>query len=78
MEWNGNTHEQMDNFYDRGDVNSDQTVDLDDARSVLRIALSLDIADAIQTLAADMNGDGRVTIKDARKILRAVLNIESI
>lgn len=78
VDWNGHAYAQMDKFYDEGDINSNQKVDLDDARSALRIALELDCADAIQMLAADMDGDGTVSLKDAQTILRTVLNLDSI
>lgn len=78
IEWDGCAHEQMEKFYNKGGVTGDQIVDLSDAKSALKIALSLESTDTIRTLAADIDGDGMVSLKDVQKILRAALNLEDI
>lgn len=61
-----------------GDVDSDGSVTAADARLALRIAVALDKASAVQTLAADADKDGSITAADARLILRCAVGLESL
>ncbi len=61
-----------------GDVNGSGQTKTDDARQVLRFALSLDPYDEQTAQKADVNSDGKVTSADARLILRCALKLESL
>ena len=56
-----------------GDINSDGSVNANDALTVLRFALG-SITD-INNAAADVNGDGIVNANDALMVLRAALGL---
>lgn len=49
-----------------------------DARSILRIAASLDVQLEYSILSADVNRDGKITAADARKVLRAAAKLEKL
>lgn len=49
-----------------------------DARSILRIAASLDVRLEYSILSADVNRDGKITAADARKVLRAAAQLEKL
>ena len=61
-----------------GDMNGDGKITASDARSILRIAASLDVATDEQRAMADVNGDGKVTASDARTVLRWAANLDPI
>jgi hypothetical protein len=54
----------------RGDVNQDGTVDILDARMILRADAALITLTPLQTRVADVNDDNSADPTDARKILR--------
>lgn len=57
----------------RGDINDDGKIDINDARSALRIAIALDpFADIY---VADLDLDGKITVNDARSILRRSIGL---
>lgn len=58
-----------------GDVNSDGTVDMEDALITLRAAMGLVTLDENGSLAADVNGDGEVALEDALIILRVSMGL---
>ena len=60
----------------KGDVDGNGTVDVNDARTVLRAAVGLEKLDEQQKKAADINGDGKITVDDARTILREATGLE--
>lgn len=63
-----------------GDVNGDGIVNVNDARTVLRVAVELENFDDewFAAIAADVTGtDGGIGIDDARKILRVAVELES-
>lgn len=62
--------------YKLGDVNGDEKITANDARSVLRFSAMLDNPDYAQTFAADVNGDSKITANDARKILRVSAHLD--
>ena len=54
----------------KGDVDGNGTVDVNDARTVLRAAVGLEKLSPDAEKRADTDGDGKVTVNDARDILR--------
>ena len=58
-----------------GDLDSNGSVDITDALTVLRAALGLAELTPSQTPLADLNGDGAVTIDDALIVLRMALGL---
>lgn len=60
-----------------GDVDGDEYVSTNDARSVLRYAVNLEEFNEDQIIAADVNGDGSVGTADARQILRGAVGLEN-
>ena len=63
-------------YFSYGDVNKDGEVAVSDARTVLRVAVSLETLDSETALLADVDADGEVGVSDARKILRAAVTLE--
>lgn len=63
-------------YFAYGDVNKDGEVAVSDARTVLRVAVSLESLDPETALLADVDADGEVGVSDARKILRAAVTLE--
>ena len=59
----------------KGDINTDGTVNSQDARIALRAAAKLVALDEAQTARGDMNGDGKVNSVDARILLRMAANL---
>lgn len=60
----------------KGDVNGNGTVDVNDARTVLRAAVGLEKLSHDAEKRADTDGDGKVTVNDARTILREATGLE--
>lgn len=56
-----------------GDVNADGILDYQDALTVLRVSIGLEINDSP---ACDMNGDGNINYSDALMILRTSIGLE--
>lgn len=61
-----------------GDVNASGKVDAEDARAILRFAVSLDAPGERQAIAADMDLDGKITAQDARLALRTSVGLETL
>ena len=60
-----------------GDVNGNGAVTTDDARTLLRAAISLAPLKTKMLPYADLNADGNVTVSDARLALRIALSLDS-
>ena len=54
--------------YEKGDVNHDNTVDINDATLVQQYVVCMDISGIFDLELADMNEDGKITINDATLI----------
>ena len=63
--------------YTLGDVNGDGKVTSADARLALRAALSLEMLNPRQALAADTDKNGIIRSSDARMILRVALKLDT-
>ncbi len=63
---------------DAGDANNDGVISSDDARSILRLAVGLDEADAKTFEKCDVDGDENVTSEDARLALRLSVGLDSL
>ena len=62
-----------------GDVEGgDSEVTVADARTILRIAVGLDVPDAQTAALADMDLDGEISVSDARLALRAAVGLERV
>ena len=62
----------------RGDADGDDKITANDARTALRVAVSLDtVSDETKTLI-DIDGNGEISAGDARSILRAAVGLESL
>lgn len=59
-----------------GDVDGNGTVDVNDARTVLRAAVGLEKLSPDAEKRADTDGDGKVTVNDARDILRTATGLD--
>lgn len=65
--------------FQKGDVNEDDSVDIQDLRTILRYVCGKTTLDERQLKIADVYGDGVVDIQDLRKVLRFVCGkIESL
>ncbi len=60
----------------KGDVDANGTVDVNDARTVLRAAVGLEKLSPDAEKRADTDGDGKVTVNDARDILRTATGLD--
>lgn len=60
----------------KGDVDGNGTVDVNDARTVLRAAVGLEKLSPDAEKRADTDGDGKVTVDDARDILRTATGLD--
>ena len=60
----------------KGDVDGNATVDVNDARTVLRAAVGLEKLSPDAEKRADTDGDGKVTVNDARDILRTATGLD--
>ena len=60
----------------KGDVDGNGTVDVNDARTVLRAAVGLEKLSPDAEKRADTDGDGKVTVNDARDILRTATGLD--
>lgn len=60
----------------KGDVDANGTVDVNDARTVLRAAVGLEKLSSDAEKRADTDGDGKVTVNDARDILRTATGLD--
>ena len=60
---------------DKGDLNGDGRVTLQDAILILQFAVAIGIPTDLQRAAADMNSDGRLNILDATLVLRKVVGL---
>ena len=60
----------------KGDVDGNGTVDVNDARTVLRAAVELEKLSPDAEKRADTDGDGKVTVNDARDILRTATGLD--
>ena len=60
----------------KGDVDGNGTVDVNDARTVLRTAVGLEKLSPDAEKRADTDGDGKVTVNDARDILRTATGLD--
>lgn len=60
----------------KGDVDGNGTVDINDARTVLRAAVGLEKLSPDAEKRADTDGDGKVTVNDARDILRTATGLD--
>lgn len=60
----------------KGDVDGNGTVDVNDARTVLRAAVGLEKLSSDAEKRADTDGDGKVTVIDARDILRTATGLD--
>lgn len=60
----------------KGDVDGNGTVDVNDARTVLRAAVGLEKLSPDAEKRADTDGDGKVTVNDARNILRTATGLD--
>lgn len=67
-------------YYQRGDVDGNGKITVDDARYALRQAVNLISLspNSKNYTAADANMDGKVTVDDARLILRAAVGLEKL
>lgn len=63
--------------YELGDVDRDGKVTVNDARTVLRVAVGLEMISAEGKKLADADSDGSVTVADARTILRMAVGLGS-
>lgn len=61
-----------------GDVNSDDKINAQDARQVLRVYAMLDKSNEGIYLSGDVNGDGKTDAQDARLILRHAAKLQLI
>lgn len=60
---------------EKGDVNGDNKITLEDAQLTLKLALKIMDGDERQLKAADLNDDGMVTLDEAQTVLKKALNI---
>ncbi len=60
----------------KGDVDANGTVDVNDARTVLRAAVGLEKLSPDAEKRADTDGNGKVTVNDARDILRTATGLD--
>lgn len=78
VEWGQHKHNIIAQFYDKGDVNGDNAVDLADAQAVLKHALKIEVlTEDMPVIAADVNRDAKVDLQDAQDILKMALKIVS-
>lgn len=61
-----------------GDVSGDGAITADDARTVLRVSVSLDKLTDEMMLIADVDEDGKVSAADARDVLRMSVSLDPI
>ena len=59
--------------YDRGDVNRDSKININDATTIQKYLVLLTNLDSEQIWLADFDNDGRVSIKDSTKIQYSLL-----
>lgn len=64
--------------YLKGDMNLDGKITAADARTILRIAATLQTATEQQQKNADLDDNGRITASDARKALRIAAGLDKI
>lgn len=62
----------------KGDLDKDGKVTVSDARSALRIAVSLDPSSSEAVAIGDMNGNNAIDVSDARMILRTAVGLEDL
>lgn len=62
--------------YEKGDVNQDGFVRMNDVILALRASLNLEALEGSQLQLADMNNDGQIRMNDVIMILRKTLNLE--
>ena len=60
----------------RGDVDESGDITAEDARTVLRAAVGLDILDAKKKLLADIDDNGTISAEDARSALRMAVGLD--
>lgn len=61
-----------------GDVDGDGAITAEDARSILRFSVNLDMPSDSQRISADLDGDGEITASDARAALRLAVNLDTM
>ncbi len=67
----------VDSTAQQGDANCDGSVNISDARFVLRVAAKLEACETELEYAADVNGDDKVSISDARLLLRVIAKLDT-
>ena len=58
----------------QGDINGDESVNIQDIIILINFILDVDQPDTGQSSAADMNGDGVLNIQDVILIVNIILN----
>ena len=61
-----------------GDINADNEVTADDARTALRASVGLETLTEKEFIRADIDNDGLITASDARTILRTAAGLENL
>ncbi len=68
--------EDYNECYASGDVDGNGSIDSDDARFILRLAVNLEKIDMSFFMKADVDGDGKITAADAREALRLAVGLD--